>query len=424
MKAIISSSKIGGSIEAPSSKSYSHRAVILATLANGQSTINNYLNCQDTDRTLNACRKLGSIIERRDGILKIKGVNGFRDKTPNDHFSEIYAGNSGTTVRLITAVAALCPGEVEINGDERMQKRPMSELFRVLRDQGVDLKDSNGFVPVIVKGGKLKGGRIRVSANLSSQFISSLLIVLPYAQNASEVIIKDFSSKPYIDMTIQLMKIFGFSVQQNNNIYYVPMGGYENSTYKVEGDVTSSSYLFAAAAVTNSEIDVYGIDPHTKQGDIYFLKILKDLGCRMKNISDGISLSAKITRGINIDMGNYPDIVPSLAIVAATVRDETNIRNIGSLRYKESDRIESIKLELTKMGVKVESTNDSLSIYGGPLHGSEIDTHNDHRIAMSMAVAALVAEGKTIINNAEVVSKSYPNFWKDFKKIGAKVELV
>ncbi len=420
----ISPSKVTGSITAPASKSYTHRAVLLASLAKGESTIRNILIASDTKRTISICKKVGADIKQNGTTLKIKGVDGFQMNNQKGKFIEFFGGNSGTSIRFVTSLAALRNGDTEIKGDERMRKRPMSELVEALRKQGIQVKDTKGSLPMIVTGGKLKGGRIEISGKQSSQFVSSLLVALPYAQSKSEVIVSNLQSKPYVDITIDLMRAFGVKVGENNGIYRVPKGAYRYANYEVEGDFSSASYFLAAAAITGSSLEILGLNPYSKQGDKILLEILEEMGCTIEKVSAGIKISGKAVNPVSLDMADYPDIVPTVASIAATISAETTIKNIAHLRHKESDRIDSMEKELTKMGAEIKSTADSLTIRGGPLHVAEIDTHNDHRIAMSMAIAALVAKGDTIIKDAQVVEKSYKNFWKDLKKIGVQLKIV
>lgn len=410
MKVIIFPSKVSGEISAPPSKSYTHRAVILATLAYGKSRITNALISDDTKTTLEACKLLGAKIKLKDTSIEIEGVNGCFPQRSSP--ITINCGLSGTTTRLITAVATLSPAEIILTGDKRLRERPIGELVRVLKSLGADIKAENDkFPPVKIKGGNFTGGKIIISGNTSSQFISALLLIAPFAKKDTTLIVKDLKSKPYVDITKDLMKTFGVKVQENENIYKVKAGQkYKAQNYTVEGDYSSASYFLAAAYLTNSKIDINNLNPGSVQGDKYFSEILK----KMK--------SHKLHRSFNL--GNYPDIVPTVAVCAANSTGLTKITNIGHLRVKETDRITAVTTQLRKMNIKVIEEKDSLTIHGGKLKGAVIDTYNDHRIAMSFAIAGLSAKGKIIINDAEVVNKSYPDFWKDLQKVGAKIKIL
>lgn len=424
MKAIIQASQVSGTIIAPSSKSYTHRAIIIAALAQGTSVIEKPLISDDTNYTIAACRKLGAKINIKNNFLEIVGVNGkfLLGKNP----TRIYCGNSGTTARLITTVATLTDGIVIVDGDRRLRQRPMIELINTLKTLRVNILSLNkeGFLPIKIYGRTLRGGTISVSGNVSSQFISALLILAPFVQKGIEIRATNLASAPYVDITIDVMKAFGVQVQKNKDKYLVKAKQkYLGRSYRVEGDWSSASYLFAAAAVTKSEITVSNLNPASTQGDKIFLDILENMGCNVKRDKNQITVLGKPLISISVDMKYFPDLVPSLAIVVAFVEGISKILNIANLRDKESDRILAISSNLTGMGIKTAEKYESLEIKGGKPRGNRVKTYNDHRIAMSFAVAALSTKGETTIQNAQVVSKSYPDFWDDLQKIGAKLKI-
>lgn len=418
MRVKISQSQIHGEVTAPASKSYTHRAFIIASLTTGKSTISNILESEDTLVTLNALKQLGVAIEKKGTEVKIKGVNG-RYHLPKKQVI-LDVKNSGTSLRLLTGISSLTDGEVVITGTDRLQQRPITELVEALRKLGIAVHTTDSGIHV--RGGNLKGGKVTINAKESSQYVSALLIVSPYAQHPVALEVTDFSSSPYIAITTDLMKLFGASIETKRNTFTVfQREKYHAKKYTVEGDYSSASYSFAAAAITHSEITVRGLHKNSLQGDRYFLDILKKMGCKIIWKNDMVSVKGEELAGIEIDLSQYPDIVPALAALATQASGKTVIKKIGHLRLKESDRIAALETELTKMGARVETTAESLCVYKSQLKGASIETHNDHRIAMSFAVAGLVARGETTIKNAEVVEKSYPNFWDDFKKIGAKI---
>lgn len=412
MKVKILPSKISGTICAPASKSYTHRAIILASLAEGISVIKNPLISEDTLATIEACKKLGAKITSGKTHLTIKGVNG---RFPKSHSTiNIFCGFSGTTMRLMTAVASLTKNKIVIDGEKRLRERPMKDLLIALNKFGIEVESVNKdfSLPLMIKGGNLKGGVVNLSGNVSSQFISALLLISPFAKKDTTLIVQNLKSKPYVDITVDLMNTFGVNVKVVGVKYFIKSGQhYKSKNYTVEGDYSSASYFFAAAAITRSKINLNNLNPEFVQGDKFFLEILK-------------IINSNSAGRINIDLGNYPDLVPTVAILAATRKGETVIGNIKHLRMKESDRIKSLEIGLHKMHIKTSSTLDSLTITGGTLTGAVIDTFNDHRIAMSFAIAGLVADGETVINNAEVVNKSYPGFWEDLIKLGANLEMI
>lgn len=410
MNAIIKPSKTGqlhGTVSAPPSKSYTHRAILLASLAKGRSIIVNPLFSDDTIRTIKACQQLGVDIKRRGDILFIDGVNGeFPHKKSPIH---IDCGESGTTMRFITAVAGISPNNIYIQGAKKLRERPMEELTAALKSLGVTIASNSHLT---INGGKIRGGRLTVSGEKSSQFISALLLIAPYAENDFEVKVTHLSSSPYVDITIDVMRVFGVQVEKGMNTYVIKSTQqYTAQKYTVEGDYSSAAYFLTLKALMKSDIAVTNLNTDSVQGDKRFIEILKQM-------------DENKLHGMHIDLGNNPDLVPIVSILAAYAHGETVIHNIAHLKYKESDRLASVRENLTRMGIQVLQTPDSLTIHGGTPKGSIIDTQNDHRIAMSFAVAGIRACGETVIKNAEVVKKSYPNFWDDLNNIGANVEML
>lgn len=423
---VIIPSKISGKIIAPPSKSITHRALVLASLAQGSSVINDALICDDTVRTINGCRKFGAKIKVANNRIIITGTAG----KPASFNKEqtINVGLSGTSMRFLTALAAISKGPAIIDGRAGLRKRPMKDLVDALKLLRVNISGTgeDEHLPIKVEGGKIIGGDLSLSGESSSQFISALLMIAPITENGLTIGVKSPHSSPYINLTCSIMKSFGIAVKRNNlNVFQVH--GNQTSIgrkFKVEGDFSSASYFFAAAAITKSKVTVTNLCSDSRQADRYFLEILEKMGCSVVWNKHKVSVMGKVLNGININLGNCPDIVPTLAVVASFAKGITNITNIGHLRFKESDRLNSLTTELSKMGVKVSTGTDSLSIRGGRVHDAEIDPHHDHRIAMSMAIAGLAALGKTVIKNPEVVNKSYPNFFKDLKKLGANMRRI
>ncbi len=428
MRLRITPSPVGGMVSAPPSKSYTHRALILGALAEGETVIENFLASDDTRYTINACRSLGVNIQSEGETLRIIGTGGRFPVKPEP--KRIFVGNSGSTIRMVASLAALAPTTVIFDGEERLRQRPVDDLLSALKSLGVQASsvNSNGYPPVEVQGGRLLGGEVLVSGRVGSQHISSLLMVAPYAESQVSIkVIDRLHSKPYLDITMNAMRQFGVEVENHNYEEFIVRSGqrYKGRHYRVEGDYSSAAYFFAMAAIGQGSITVGNLDANSVQGDRYFLSILSEMGCLVSYEEEQV----KVTRenelaGITVDMGDYPDIVQPLAIVAAYARGKTKITNIGHLRYKETDRINNTAIELRKMGIKVDVTKDTMSVGGGKPKGAIIETYGDHRMAMSFAVAALFADGDTIINGAESVAKSYPEFFTDLTKIGARVREV
>ena len=423
MRLRITPSKVNGRVAAPPSKSYTHRAIIAASLAAGESVIANPLLSDDTDYTIEACRALGAKIERRDAGLVVKGNGGrIRLRKP-----EIYAGNSGSTVRMIAPLATLSPTRIILDGDDRLRQRPMGDLISALVGLGVKARSlNNGCPPLEIEGGEFKTNMVTISGETSSQPVSGLLLAAPVTEKGLLIEVDgELRSRPYIDITLEVMRAFGVAAANRGYKDFVAEGGqsYKARQYPIEGDYSSAAYFLAAGAIGGGPVSVTNLKSDSAQGDRHFLAILAEMGAAVEGRSGSVKVSRdKELKSVNVDLGDHPDLVPTLAVVAAFSRGKTTISNIGHLRFKESDRINDTAAELAGMGVKTEVGGDSLAVYGGQPRGAEVDAHSDHRLAMSLAIAALFAKGDSIINGAEAVTKSYPRFFDELRKLGARVE--
>lgn len=415
MLAIKTKKAINAVIEAPPSKSYTQRALLISALANGKSIIKNPLFSDDTDYMIYALGQFGVRIDKKQNDLAVYGTNGKLASPKN----KVFVGNAGTAMRFLTTLASLSQGESTITGDKRMQQRPIQDLLDGLQQLGVKSESNNGLPPVKVYGGNFNGGNIKLKGRTSSQYLSSILMCAPYAKKNVEISIDgDLASKPYADITLGIMKSFGASVKNRehkkfiikNNIKYKP------KIYKVEGDASSASYFFAAAAITKGRVRVNNINPNSKQGDIKFADLLKNMGCSIKKGRDFIEVKGNRLKSISADMNQMPDIVPTLAVTSVFADSTTIIRNVPNLRFKETDRLRALAIELRKIGANIEELHDGLKIKRRRLKKAIIETYNDHRIAMSFAVAGLVINGIRIKNPA-CVNKSFPDFWERFNEL-------
>jgi 3-phosphoshikimate 1-carboxyvinyltransferase len=403
-------------IQVPPSKSYTNRALIAAALADGISVIHNPSQSDDSVFLVEALSKFGIRINNSDSKLEINGTNG-KLKAPTQ---EIYVGNAGTAMRFLASLAAIAEGETILTGDEQMNLRPINDLVEALKANGVKCSCNNGFPPVIIHGGNFTGGRINLKASISSQFVSSILLSSPYAKRPVALHINGkLSSMPYVDMTIHVMRSFGAIIDSiemrtfnvNNRERYI---GHE---FTVEADASSATYFLGAAAITNGRVIIENLSSESLQGDIQFLGVLSDMGCTIIKHEDRIEIHGGKLHGIDIDMNEMPDCVPTLAVVAAFAKGATTIKNIAHVRHKETDRLAALSAELSKIGARTELSEDELVIYPQQsLRGAEINTYNDHRIAMSFAIAGLQVEGISILN-PYCVTKSFPLFWEEFKKL-------
>jgi 3-phosphoshikimate 1-carboxyvinyltransferase len=420
----ITPSPLTGEVSAPPSKSYTHRAVILASLAAGESLIENPLLSDDTGYTIEACRALGADVKMRDDSLTVRGTGGKISLTEET----IFVGNSGSTIRMIAPLAAMAQTKVILDGDDRLRQRPMGDLLSALQSLGVHARslNNNSCPPIEIQGGEFKANQVSLSGAISSQPVSALLMIAPCTREGLSIkIAGGLRSRPYIDITLDAMKTFGVSVVNRDYKEFLIEGGqaYQARRYRIEGDYSSAAYFLAAGAIGGKPVSVTNLKRDSVQGDKRLLDIIAEMGSAVDYDKDSVRVQHRGgLKGIIIDMSDYPDLVPTLAVVAAFAQGKSELTNIGRLKFKESDRINDTAAELNKMNIKTEVSDDTLVIYGGKPLGAEINAHNDHRLAMSLSLAALLAEGSSIINGAEAVTKSYPRFFDDLKKLGAKVE--
>jgi 3-phosphoshikimate 1-carboxyvinyltransferase len=411
---------LNATVKVPGSKSFTQRALIIGALAEGRSFLQNTLLSEDTEYLIDALRSLGSKILVKDDDIIIDGTSG----TIGNPGREIYLGNNGTAMRFLTSLVSLGEGVFTLTGNGRLCERPIKPLLDALKALGVDARSKNerGFPPVVVHGKGLRGGRVTLADIESSQYISSLLICAPFAEN--DTVIEPLGripSLPYIDMTIKVMREFGVEVtKEPPNLYSVRSPQqYRGKKYMIEGDASSASYFFLAAALGRGRVRVQNINPQTLQGDIQLLQIMERFGCIVTRGDRWVEVvGGELPTGEYIfDLGDMPDMVPTLSILAAVRPGRTIIKNVPHLRKKESNRLEALVTELRKTGVRAEERDDGLVIDGNRPHGAEVETYNDHRIAMSFAILGLAIPGIKI-KDAGCVNKSFPGFWEEMKKLG------
>jgi 3-phosphoshikimate 1-carboxyvinyltransferase len=411
-----------GSVPAPPSKSCTHRAIIIASLSDGGSTIGSALLSADTKASLAACKAFGAKIELKRNKVLIEGVAG----KPTKPDKTIDVANSGTTLRIMAAVASLCSGWVTLSGDESIRKRPMQPLLTALGELGALTSSNNGKAPVKVSG-PLRGGVCCIRGDVSSQFISALLIAAPLARGdiRIEVTTSTFS-RPYIDLTLQAMKEAGVTAETTDYGFQIKGAQtYHAKDYVVEGDYSSAAFVLAAAAITGSEVTVNNLRSDSLQGDRKIIEILQKMGCRLETEDGGVKVKAvSELHGVELDMSETPDLVPITAVLACFAKGETLIKNVAHLRFKESDRLRAMATELSKMGAKITEGDDFLRIEGSkPLSGGRLCGWNDHRIVMALSVAALRAGGRTTIDSAESIDVSFPGYVSAMNDLGADMRL-
>jgi 3-phosphoshikimate 1-carboxyvinyltransferase len=405
---------LNASVRVPGSKSLTNRALLIASLANGTTHLTNALFSDDSRYFAKALQTLGFDIQLDEANHEMT-VIGLGGKIPANK-AELFIGNAGTAARFLSAFLTLGNGEFILDGDARMRERPIGDLIDALNQLGVELETANNCPPVEIFAKGLPGGKTKIAGNISSQFLSALLMVAPYAQSPIGIeLTTELNSKPYVDMTISIMKDFGVEIERRDYsqftmypTFYSPL-----STYSIESDASAASYFFAAPAICGGTVRVENISRKSKQGDIGFLDILKQMGCHIAEGGNFIEVTgAKSLIGVNVDMRDIPDTAQTLAVVAPFASSPTRIRGIASARVKETDRVHATCTELARLGVRVEEHADGMTIYPvEKMRPAVIQTYNDHRMAMAFALIGLRFDGVTI-ENPSCVSKTFPNFFE------------
>jgi 3-phosphoshikimate 1-carboxyvinyltransferase len=417
-------------VAVPGSKSITNRALVLAALSdstNSGCTLTGVLRSEDTEVMVDCLARLGlevrtdwegeSVTIRRGGSADYVGDD---EWIPNGR-ADLFVGNSGTTIRFLTAMLALGEGMYRLDGIPRMRERPIQDLLDALQQLGVDARSElgNGCPPVVVNANGLHGGHVKIRADASSQFLSGLMLACPFARGDTTIEIDGpLVSEPYVEMTIAMLQRFGLKITADGpNRYDIPgqqRQGY--GSFAVEPDASSASYFLAAAAITGGTVGVQGLTTKSIQGDVRFLDILEDMGCTAYRGHDSIAITGGSLRGVDVDMNDISDTVMTLGAVACFAEGPTTIRNVAHIRHKETDRIAALATELRKLGAEVEERADGLTITPRPLKGCPVDTYNDHRMAMSLALVGLKVPG-VVIRNPGCVAKTYPGFWQDLEKL-------
>jgi 3-phosphoshikimate 1-carboxyvinyltransferase len=422
MKLTINRSEIKGKVNAPPSKSYTHRAIAIAAMSTN-AIVHNPLISEDTKATIRASEAFGAKVVSKNDSLLILGFDGKLIIPDN----VLDVANSGTTLRIMTAVSSLLDGSTVLTGDASIRTRPNTPLLNALNDLGAVAFSTrnNGMAPIVVRG-KMKGGKIKIDGSISSQFISALLIACPLSENETTIIIKgELKSRPYVNITIDMLKDAGarIIVDKSANSFTIPPNQkYDMRSYNVPGDFSSASYMMAAGALCG-DVTIQNLYP-SQQGDSALIEILEKMGAQISwdRKKGEIKVSKSELKGINVDVGKTPDLVPTLAVLGAVSKGQMVIENAEHVRYKETDRLHAMTVELKKMGVDITEEKDKLIIKGGKINGANVHGWDDHRIVMALAVAGIVAGGTTI-DTIESVSISYPGFFEDLRKAGAVIDL-
>ena len=422
---VVARSRLSGCVRCPSSKSYSHRAIAIGSLADRQSTITHVLMARDTLATLAGCSALGADVTYDSTSMRIKGTDHF-----NPPENVINAENSGTTIRIIAAMSGLVrTGYTVLTGDESLRNRPMQPMLDALQQLGVDAYSTkqNGTPPLIVKGGGIKGGTAFVDGSVSSQFISGLLIASIYAD--SEVVMKvkgSLVSRPYVLATLATMKHFGVSIDHSSDMleYYIKNARYRGTKFDIPSDFSTAALILAAGALAGEEIRVNGLNFAMPQGDSRIVDILKKMGCRIKvdeEKGEAVIKGSDKLEGGEFNLSDTPDLLPVVSILALKAKSPVIVRGVSHARLKETDRISNIAGELLKLGARIKEFSDGLKITA-PLiiKNASLEAHNDHRLFMAFTIASMMTE-KSIVAGAQSVDVSYPNFISDMKNIGGRI---
>lgn len=418
MQVIVTPSSIKGKVHVPSSKSYMQRVLVASLLAEGTTTIKNPGKSEDELNMLRVIELLGAQVMEQQKHLSIRG--GF-----SPALSSLNIGESGLGIRLIIPVIALSEKEITIEGRGSLKKRPMGIIEQVLNKAGVECKTSGGFLPVQIKG-PLKGSNIELDGSVSSQFLSGLLFALPLAENDSRVEVKNLKSKPYVDMTLDVLKKFGIQVVNHNyEVFEIPGNQqYRSTEIEIEGDWSNAAFFFTGAAIRGN-LEICGLNPGSMQGDKKILEVLENCGVQLQFREGSYSLQQPDDlKPFEFDATDTPDLFPPLGVLAANCKGTSSIRGVHRLRYKESNRAEAIMQELSNMGIEAfVEDDDRMYIKGSKPHGGTWDSHNDHRMAMAGAMIALASANPVKITNAQAVGKSFPTFFDTLRKLNVEITI-
>ena len=414
---------VNASITPPGSKSLTNRALMIAAMTTGKSMLTGALDSDDTIAMLDSLQRLGveASHDVTSATMTVEGVGGdFPNKT-----AELFIGNSGTSIRFLTAMLGFTGGKYKLDGIERMHERPIGPLVDAIQNLGggIAALSPNNCPPVQIDGPAILGGEVTLSGSLSSQYLSGLLMASPLARETVTLQIEGpLISKPYVQMTCEVMKAFGVQVDADEtaNRFVIPAGQqYAATDYVIEPDASAASYFWAVPAILGGKATIHGLTENALQGDVGFVRCLEKMGCEVEFGKNSISVSGPAKHGINIDMADVSDTVQTLSAVALFVDGPTTVTNVAHNRVKETDRIGNLAIELRKFGVQVDEHPDGLTIHPAPLNGATIETYDDHRMAMSLSLVGLKQPGVKILNPG-CVSKTYPNFFADLNAFVAQ----
>lgn len=414
---------LSGEITIPPSKSHTIRAVIIASLAQGRSKLLNPLFSEDTKSAIQACENLGAKIEQKSDSLIIEGFGSSPDKPS----AVIDMLNSGTSTNLIMGILAGLGIEAEITGDASLQTRPVKSLAAALETLGckIDFTEDNGCPPLKISG-RIKGGKVTLDASKSSQYVSSLLIACPLAKHDTEIFVENPTELPYIEMTVKWLDEQNIKYERDGFNYFKISGNqnYKSFEKSIPADWSSAAFPICAAAITKSDVLIKGIDINDVQGDKAIIEYLKDMGANIRVEENGIRIKGGKLQGKELDINATPDALPALSVMGCLAEGETKLVNVAQARVKETDRIKVMADELKKMGALIEELPDGLIIKKSRLEGTKLSGHHDHRVVMALSIAAMASDNESIIDTAEAVSVTYPDYVKTMCNLGANITLI
>jgi len=425
MKIDVTKSKLQGQISIPGSKSHTIRSFVFALLVKGESQIKRALLSEDTLACLKGCENLGAKVFREDNDSNIIINGSGSDIVPVVKMIDV--GNSGTSLRLLTGVASLSSSLVSFDGDDSVRNRPMKPLLDSLYSLGASISSKNnlGRCPISIKG-PVKGGQTQISG-ITSQFLSSLLIVTPLAKNDSVIVVKDLHEKSYVGITLSWLDRLGIEYENKNMEQFNIPGRqiYKPFQIQIPADFSTACFPLGAALVTGSKIELEGLDFGDSQGDKMIFELAGSMGASIKTSKYITSIDAENKRleGVEVDLNDAPDALPVLAVIACFLKSKTVIKNVAQARIKECDRISAMVTELRKMGASIDELNDGMIVYPSRLKAASLKGYIDHRIVMALAIAGMGCDGETIIDSAESISVTYPDFIKDMQSLGCKISL-
>jgi len=418
MRVSIDRSEIKGKVSAPSSKSYTIRGLMCAALAKGESEILHPLSSDDTKAAINVLSKGGVTVRQEEDLWQVTGGDFHKPD------ADLFCGESAATLRFMTAICSIIPGQCRLTVGPSLTRRPVKPLVEALKQLGVDCSAQGEVAPVVVKGGGLKGGVTELPGDVSSQFISALLFVAPLAEEGVRIrLTTPLESKPYVLMTLECLKNFGIDVEYSKALdeFRVEKQKYKPARYEVEGDWSSVSYFLALGAVCGG-VEVSNLNPKSRQGDKMMLDFLREMGATVEMNQNSVIVRKSRLKAIRADLSDGIDLLPTMAVLAATADGASEFVGIERARIKESNRVAAMKEGLERMGVKVIEERDRLTVTGSRLKGAVIDSKDDHRIAMAFSILGSLV-GDTVINGAECVNKTFPEFWDILRSIGGKVKI-